>query len=104
MKNQFVRICIEILGGIIVSVVLCAIWIFFGYFHINSAELSNYTVSFFGVPIYEITNIADEMTGSAMNQNMSIIGISCSIILIFVVELIYYFKSKKTKSMENDTK
>lgn len=95
MKNKIVRICVEILGGFAIAVVLCGICIFWGHYHVNSAELSNYTVLFFGVPIYEITNTAGETAGASINQNMSIIAISCSIIFIFVMEVIYHVKNKK---------
>lgn len=93
-KKQFIRICLEILGGIVLSVALYAALIFWGYYHINSAQLSEYVVKFIGLPIYEITHKAGELTGTALNQNMSIIGIMCSMILIIVVETIQFLKKR----------
>lgn len=93
-KNQFVRICLEILGGIVLSVAVCAVLIFLGYYHIKSAQLNKYVVNFISIPIYEISRSGDQLTGLAINQNMSIIGIAFSMILIIATEVTVYFKKK----------
>ncbi|XOQ44971.1 MAG: LlsX family protein [Clostridium sp.] len=87
-NNQLLRIVLEIVGGFIVAVVLCAVLIFIGYYHTHSAGLTAYTVRFFQIPIYEIATTEGQMTGTALNQNMSVIGIICSVICIIVFETI----------------
>lgn len=98
MKNQFTRICLEILSGIVISFVLCTILIAFGYYSVHSSNLNNYTVSFLGIAIYQITNKSGDLVGVALNQNMSIIGIVCSVFLIIIVEFIRILKIKKTSN------
>lgn len=97
-KNQFTRVCLEILGGIAISFVLCAILIALGYYNVHSAGLNNYAVNFFGIPIYQITNKSGELVGVALNQNMGMVGIVCSIVIIMIVESIRIFKIKKTSN------
>lgn len=93
-KNQMVRIILEIVGGIVFSVLLCAIFIFFGYYHINEVEINEYTVKILNFPIYNIALKNGEMVGTPLNQNMSIIGIICSIISIMIVETWCYVRKK----------
>lgn len=94
-KNQIVRIILEIVGGIVFSVVLCAILIFFGYYHINAVEINEYTVKILNFPIYNIVLKNGEMVGTALNQNMSLVGIICSIISIMIEETLCYIRKKK---------
>ncbi|MFA9396819.1 MAG: LlsX family protein [Clostridiaceae bacterium] len=94
-NNQFVRICLELLAGIIISVVLCCILIFLGYYKINAESLNEYTVKLFGVIIYEIKNISGDMVGTAINKNMSIIGSICCIVSVIVWETNAILKGKK---------
>jgi type VI protein secretion system component VasF len=60
-NNQLLRIVLEIVGGFIVAVVLCAVLIFIGYYHTHSAGLTAYTVRFFQIPIYEIATTEGQM-------------------------------------------
>lgn len=94
-KNQFVRMCLEILAGIGISVVLSIILIFFGYFKANSGDLDSYSVNIFGLTLYNITKISGEYTGQAINQNMSIIGILCSILIMMINETRIFIKNNK---------
>ncbi len=95
--NQFVRVCLEIFAGIIVSVALCSLLIFLGYYHVHSVDADQYTVKFLGVKIYEIVRQGSDYTGTALNQNMSMLGICCSLVLIIVSETIIFVKQKKNK-------
>jgi len=94
-KKQMIRIVMEIAGGIVFSVILCGVLIFIGYYHANSAQLAEYTVEIFNFPIYEIALQNGEMVGTALNQNMSVLGIICSIIAILAVEVRCYIKKNK---------
>lgn len=93
--TQFKRICLEIVVGIIISVILSAILISLGYYKVNSNDLDKYSVNFIGVTIYNITKINGDFVGEAINQNMSMIGIICSVILIIVNETRIFIKNKK---------
>ncbi len=94
-NNLLLRIVLEFVVGIIISMVLCCILIFIGYFHTHSADLTAYTVRFLEFPIYEITTTDGKMTGTALNQNMSVIGIISSVICIIIFEIIHFVKIKK---------
>ena len=94
-KKQMIRILLEILGGIVFSIILCGVLIFIGYYHANSNQLTEYTVEVLSFPIYKIVFRNGELIGTALNQNMSIIGILCSIITILVVEVKCYITGKK---------
>lgn len=94
-KKQMIRIAMEIAGGIVFSVILCGVFIFIGYYHANSAQLTEYTVKLLSFPIYKIALQNGEMVGTALNQNMSIIGIVCSVIAILVVEVKCYITRNK---------
>ncbi|ARP50574.1 MULTISPECIES: DUF5963 family protein [Caproicibacterium] len=97
-NNLLLRIVLEFVVGIIISMVLCCILIFIGYFHTHSADLTAYTVRFFQFPIYEITTTGGKMTGTALNQNMSVISIIFSVVCIIIFEAIHFVKAKKQHS------
>ncbi len=94
-KNQFVRICLEIFAGIIISVILSAILIAFGYYKVKSNDFDSYSIKLIGFTLYNITKSGSEYVGEAINQNMSIIGIITSIIVIIVNETRVYLKNRK---------
>ncbi|MBU5487318.1 LlsX family protein [Clostridium sp. MSJ-8] len=96
-NNQFARVCVEIVVGIVISVLLSAILIAFGYYKIKSSDLSSYNVSFIGFDLYKISKSGGEYVGQALNQNMSIIGIIWSMVVVLVNETRLYIKSKKIK-------
>ncbi|MFU0832663.1 MAG: LlsX family protein [Oscillospiraceae bacterium] len=93
-KHMLVRFILEFVGGNIISAVLCSILIFIGYYHAHSANLTAYTVRLFQLPIYDITTTGGEMSGTAINQNMGIMGIICAVLCIIVCETIHFVKKK----------
>ncbi len=102
MKEQNIRIVKELLAGVVVSVVLSAIFIAWGYFHVNADGLNDYSVKVLFLKIYDITLADKGYVGTANNQNMGIFGIMCSIFLVFVNEIRVYFKTKiKSKEAES---
>lgn len=86
MKRQEVRIIIEVLAGIVISVILNSIMISIGYMFVNSQGLKNYDVSILGMDIFKITN--GGATGEPITSNMIFIGVACSIILVVIIEII----------------
>ncbi len=96
-SKQFKRIIIEIIAGIILAVILCSIWIGFGYYEAKAKDISEYIVRFFGIQIYAISKEAGNYKGIANNQNMVFIGVITSMLLMIIAETRYYFKAKSRK-------
>lgn len=95
MKNkQGLRIILELLAGMLFAVILCCVLIFLGYSTFYKDNLNEYTVNIFGLPIYEIVRQSGKGQGNALNQNMSLVGIICSIITVIAVETIVLIKKK----------
>ena len=87
MKNkQGLRIILELVAGMVFSVILCCILIFFGYSTFYKDNFNEYTVNIFGLPIYEIVMQSGKGQGTAFNQNMFLVNIICSIITVIAVE------------------
>lgn len=93
--KQFLRICLEIFIGSVISTILSAILIAIGYYKVKSNNLDSYSVRLIGVTLYDITKSGNEYVGQAINQNMSIIGMVISIITIIVNETRVYLTNKK---------
>ena len=95
MKNkQGLRIILELVAGMVFSVILCYILIFLGYSTFYKDNFNEYTVNIFGLPIYEIVMQSGEGQGTAFNQNMSLVSIICSIITVIAVETTIFIKNK----------
>lgn len=93
--KQFLRICLEIFIGSVISTILSAILIAIGYYKVKSNDLDSYSARLIGVTLYDITKSGNEYVGQAINQNMSIIGMVISIITIIVNETRVYLTNKK---------
>ena len=93
--KQFLRICLEIFIGSVISTILSAILIAIGYYKVKNNDLDSYSVRLIGVTLYDITKSGDKYVGQAINQNMSIIGMVISIITIIVNETRVYLTNKK---------
>lgn len=93
--KQFLRICLEIFIGSVISTILSAILIAIGYYKVKNNDLDSYSVRLIGVTLYDITKSGNEYVGQAINQNMSIIGMVISIITIIVNETRVYLTNKK---------
>lgn len=96
-KEQSVRIILELITGVVISAVLCAVFIFAGYYHFYAAALDQYTVQLVGIPIYEITSDGSSVAGQALNRNMAIISIAFPTICVLAAERIRYFRNQKKK-------
>ena len=95
MKNkQGLRIILELVAGMVFSVILCYILIFLGYSTFYKDNFNEYTVNIFGLPIYEIVMQGGKGQGTAFNQNMSLVGIICSTITMIAVETTISIKNK----------
>lgn len=94
-NNQLKRIIIFIGLGILISVAFCSIFITLGYFEAYKNLPQTYTVNIIGIPIYILEKTGAKYTGSAINSNMSFIGITFSILTVIIGEFIYFRKHKK---------
>ena len=95
MKNkQGLRILLELVAGMVFSVILCYILIFLGYSTFYKDNFNEYTVNIFGLPIYEIVMQSGKGPGTAFNQNMFLVNIICSIITVIAVETTIFIKNK----------
>ena len=95
MKKQTIRIFIDAIAGIILSFSLNYILISFGYAHIQSNNLSTYTVRVLNLPIYKIIAHNNKTVGIPYNNNMALVGIVTSMILIIVIETITLIFEKR---------
>lgn len=95
-NNQGLRIIVELIGGMIFSFLLCGLFIYLGYSNFYRSNLKEYIVTIFGFPIYEIVLENSKGIGTALNQNMSIIGIVCSIVFVLFIETIILLKCKNS--------
>lgn len=96
-SKQFKRIMLEIVIGIILSMILCAIWIGFGYYTIKTKNINEYIVRFFGIQIYAIKKVGSSYEGVANNQNMIFLGVIVSMLLMIITETRYYWKGQKVE-------
>lgn len=96
-KKQEFRIIGEILLGIVISVIFNFLCISFGYYKINADKLDTYSVSPFGLEIFQIKNGGN--SGSPVVTNMMYIGIIFSILMVIVVEVIIGMKKRHHKEV-----
>lgn len=95
MNKQTIRIFIEVITGIVLSFGLNYILIYFGYTHIQNHNLSTYTVRILNLPIYKIITHNNKTIGIPYNNNMALVGIATSMILIIVIETITLIFEKR---------
>lgn len=96
-NKLFMRLMIEILVGIGISVVANLIAITFGYKHFYKAALDNYNVRFLGIKVFNIVKEGAKGVGTPNIQNMMLVGVMCSVILVVICEIIVNVKAKKQK-------
>lgn len=96
-NKQVLRVFVEIIIGIVVSVIISTIAITLGYTNFHGNELKEYAVNILGVNIFNIAKNGNEAVGTPVGQNMFLMGMLCSIVLVVVLELLFYFRSKKKK-------
>lgn len=94
-NKLFIRLMIEILAGIGISVAANLIVITFGYKHFYRASLDSYNVHFFGIDVFDIVKEGSKGIGTPNIQNMMLIGIMCSVILVVICEIIINVKANK---------
>ncbi len=97
MNKQFFRIGIGIVIGIIISVIISTIFITIGYSAFNSRNLTEYVIKILGIPIFSIVNNGNGVVGTPNVENMTMLGIGWSVIVVFVIEIIHYAKNKNEK-------
>jgi Mn2+/Fe2+ NRAMP family transporter len=97
MKKQTTRICIEIITGIILSVVIIFIAIAIAYAIVHAKDLSNFNLNFLGLPIYKISKTSNDFKGVANTDNMMLFGVVCSVLSVLLGELFFglHFRTKK---------
>jgi len=99
-KKQLKRIVSFMLLGTLISVVFCSIFITLGYFDAYENLQQTQTVDILGIPIYILEKTGEKYTGSAVNLNMSFIGIFFIILTIILGEFINFRKQKKALKSE----
>ncbi|GAA2868567.1 LlsX family protein [Lactobacillus intestinalis] len=97
MHKQEYRIILEIIGGIVLSIVINFVSISIGYtkyFYLDNFK-KEYFIKLLGLPIYKIYN----KIGTPILANMIFIGVICSILVVFLMEL---FIARKQRGATND--
>lgn len=97
LKKQEFRIIGEILLGIVISVVFNFIYISFGYYKIHVDKLDTYSVSPFGLEIFQIKNGGN--SGNPVITNLTYIGIIFSILMVIIIEVILSMKKRQHKEV-----
>lgn len=96
-NKQLLRIGIGIVIGIIISVIISTIFITIGYSTFRNSNLTEYVVKILGIPIFSIVENGSDTTGIANSANMMMFGIAWSLIVVFIIEIIYYAKKRNEK-------
>ena len=91
-NKQLIRITIGIILGIVISVIVSTILITVGYSFTNMDKLESYTVKFINVPIFYIKESGKK--GIPVPSNMMMLGIVWSVITVFAIETLHYFREK----------
>lgn len=94
-NKKTLRILLEILAGIILSVIANTIAISIGYNHFYSSGISNYQVKFLGIDVFNIQGINGSVVGTPNSSKMIIIGFLFSLILVVVAECTINIKKSK---------
>lgn len=95
LNKQMFRILLEILVGIILSVIANTIVISIGYNHFYSSGISNYQVKFLGIDVFNIQGINGSVVGTPNTSKMIIMGLVFSLIMVAVAEFTINLKKSK---------
>lgn len=99
-SKQLFRVSIEIILGIIISVIVNTLLISAGFSAIKSSSAKEYAVSFLGINIYNIQSVGGSLKGTPVVLNMVILGFIFSLIIVVLVELFVYLKVCTKKKHE----
>lgn len=95
--NPLLRVSVELLLGLLISVLLCSVFIFFGYTTFYQQDLMSHTVDILGLPIYVISLHDNTAHGSALGQNMFIVNLLCAGACAGIAEICFYLKRPKVQ-------
>lgn len=95
--NSLLRVSVELFLGLLISVLLCSVFIFFGYTTFYQQDLMSHTVDILGLPIYVIVKHDAVAHGSAIGQNMFIVNLLCAGACASIAEICFYLKRAKTQ-------
>jgi len=100
-SKQIIRIFIFIIAGVLVSFGVISLMITVGYAQTYTAGANQSTVTFFGMPIYEIHRVGNTLRGD-VTENIGVVGLVVGVIFVIIAETFTMWIGKRRSAKKSN--